>query len=85
MQKFPRFLKQNPTFFGFELTDLFLLLMLFQIGSLLGIEPLVALIASFGVVLLIRFLLKSVDLVGLFLGGRNKTLSWMDELKEKGL
>ena len=85
MRKFPRFLQKNPTFFGLELTDLFLLLLLFQVSSFLGTGPLVGLVVSFALVLSIKYILKNMDFIGFLMGERNKSLSWMNELKEKGL
>ncbi|MBG59500.1 MAG: hypothetical protein CMJ16_03480 [Peredibacter sp.] len=85
MKKFPKFLRQRPTFLGLELLDLVVLLLLVNAGQAIGLAPTFVIGLSLGMIFSYKLVLKNFDLVGFFLSSKTKSLSWIDEVKERGL
>lgn len=85
MRRFPKFLLQNPKFMGFELADLFILLALFQLLTLFGVETIVSLVSSLATVVSLHLFSRKFDLIGFIASKRLKSISWVEELKKRGL
>ncbi len=83
MKKFPQFLKSVPDFMGLSFLDLPLIMAGLCLGLIFKLEGITAILISFALIIIRKFILSKIDLVG-FMLPRAKTVEIKVRSNQRG-